>query len=282
MARDLQDFTARYAEMNEEELMNLARSYDSLTDSAQTVLREEFKRRGLEPPFVEDVGESPAQRRLITIGRYRDLTEADIARSVLESAGIHTYMWNENLVRVDWPVSNAIGGVQLQVDADDELACCAVDATGPGFDLLHRRRAVYPTRLSKLRFKRYRIISVLWHSRANTSRKRRLALQCLPRVLGGNGGLAFALADQLRDRQRQGERPHRQAAHRDHQRQPAGVGVRTLAADASEYRLREQGCQHTRAEDGEAGAEKLARVSLHCGQRQAACITYTMTPVTET
>ena len=136
MARDLQDFTARYAEMNEEELMNLARSYDSLTDSAQTVLREEFKRRGLEPPFVEDVGESPAQRRLITIGRYRDLTEADIARSVLESAGIHTYMWNENLVRVDWPVSNAIGGVQLQVDADDELAAVAL-LTQPAPDSIY-------------------------------------------------------------------------------------------------------------------------------------------------
>jgi hypothetical protein len=115
MAGDLQNFTARYAEMGEEELMNLAHTYDSLTDSAQTALREEFKRRGLEPPLIDNVSESPAQRRLTTVGRYRDLTEADVARSVLESAGIHTYMWNENLVRVDWPVSNAIGGVQLQV-----------------------------------------------------------------------------------------------------------------------------------------------------------------------
>jgi hypothetical protein len=122
MAGKLQDFTARYAEMGEEELMNLARSYDSLTDSAQTALREEFRRRGLEPPLIDNVGKSPAQRQLVTIGRYRDLTEADVARSVLESAGIHTYMWNDNLVRIDWPVSNAIGGVQLQVNADDQPA----------------------------------------------------------------------------------------------------------------------------------------------------------------
>jgi hypothetical protein len=122
MSGNLQDFTARYAEMGEEELMNLARAYDSLTDSAQTALREEFKHRGLEPPLIDDVSESPAQRRLTTVGRYRDLTEADVARSVLESAGIHTYMWNQNLVRVDWPVSNAIGGVQLQVDLVDEPA----------------------------------------------------------------------------------------------------------------------------------------------------------------
>ena len=39
------------------------------------------------------------------------------------------------------------------------------------------------------------------------------------------------IAIQLGERKQEGEKTRRQAAHRKHQRQPAGVGVRTLFAD---------------------------------------------------
>ena len=119
METDDQDFAARYAEFSEPELLKFARGYDSLTDRAQAALRSEFARRGLEAPLVEEE-EFPAQRNLVTIRRYRDLSEAIVARSMLESAGIGVYLRDENLVRLDWQVSNFIGGIRLQVDAADE------------------------------------------------------------------------------------------------------------------------------------------------------------------
>ena len=56
----------------------------------------------------------------VTLRRYRDLSEAIVARSLLESAGIPAYLRDENLIRLDWPMSNVIGGIRLQVDASDE------------------------------------------------------------------------------------------------------------------------------------------------------------------
>ena len=57
---------------------------------------------------------------LITIRRYRDLSEAIVARSLLESSGIPAYLCDENLVRLDWQISNFIGGIRLQVEPEQE------------------------------------------------------------------------------------------------------------------------------------------------------------------
>jgi len=82
-----EDLAAQYAQMSETELMELARSYDGLLEIAQAALRAEFARRGLEPPLMEEPDELEF-RPLATVRRYRDLTEALAARSLLESAGI--------------------------------------------------------------------------------------------------------------------------------------------------------------------------------------------------
>ena len=60
--------------------------------------------------------------RLVTVGRYRDLPDADIARSVLESAGILAYLQDEHVVRLNWALSEVIGGMRLQVEAADVQA----------------------------------------------------------------------------------------------------------------------------------------------------------------
>jgi len=57
--------------------------------------------------------------RLVTLWRYRDLTEAQIALSKLESAGITCDLADDEMVRLGWTNSNFIGGVRLQV-AEDE------------------------------------------------------------------------------------------------------------------------------------------------------------------
>jgi predicted RNA-binding Zn-ribbon protein involved in translation (DUF1610 family) len=116
-----EDLAAQYALMSETELMELARSYDDLLEIAQVALRAEFARRGLEPPLVEE-REEPEFRRLVTVWRYRDLTEAFVGRSLLESAGIPAWIADEHLVRMNWFYSNLVGGMRLQVDERDEAA----------------------------------------------------------------------------------------------------------------------------------------------------------------
>jgi hypothetical protein len=56
---------------------------------------------------------------LTTVARYRDLPTAELARSRLEAEGIEAVLLDRNLVAQDWLVSNAIGGVRLQVPAEE-------------------------------------------------------------------------------------------------------------------------------------------------------------------
>lgn len=116
-----EDLATQYAQMSESELMELARSYDGLLEIAQVALRAEFARRGLEPPLMEEPGKWEF-RRLVTVRRYRDLAEAYVGRSLLESAGIPAWIADENLVRMDWFYSNLVGGMRLQVDEGEEAA----------------------------------------------------------------------------------------------------------------------------------------------------------------
>jgi hypothetical protein len=50
---------------------------------------------------------------------YRDITEAMVDRTALESAGILCFLYDDNLIRLDWFVSNAIGGAKLVVSESD-------------------------------------------------------------------------------------------------------------------------------------------------------------------
>lgn len=120
-----ESFAAQYKVMSETELMALARKYDDLIDAAQAALRAEFTQRGLEPPLIEeedDPIEVEDDPDLATVGQYRDMAEAFVARAVLDQAGIECFLRDENTVRTDWLLSNAIGGMRLQVAAKDQAA----------------------------------------------------------------------------------------------------------------------------------------------------------------
>jgi hypothetical protein len=56
---------------------------------------------------------------LVTLWRYRDLPEAFVARSKLDSQEVWCVLVDDNIVRLDWFWSNAVGGVRLQVADDD-------------------------------------------------------------------------------------------------------------------------------------------------------------------
>lgn len=134
MSDGIQEFARRYAAMSEGELLELADSYDTLVEPAQAALRTEFERRHLAPPLVDEPVEltEAVPRDLVTIHRFRDLPEADLARGLLESAGIRAWIQDDNLVRMDWFYSNAVGGIRLQVDsANAEAARQILDQPMP-------------------------------------------------------------------------------------------------------------------------------------------------------
>ena len=113
-----------YAAMSDGELQQLARETESLTEEARTALASEMSRRKLasEPPAEESAPRRRAEvRDLLTIRQFRDLPEALLAKSVLESAGIECFLGDDNLIRMDWLWSNLLGGIKLRVRQEDAL-----------------------------------------------------------------------------------------------------------------------------------------------------------------
>jgi hypothetical protein len=121
--RERRRLAANYAGMTDGELRQLASNSASLTELAWDALEDELDRRHLE--FSDEESPEPAQsqrlemRELVTIRQFRDLPEALLAKGSLESAGIECFLADENLVRLDWFISNFIGGIKLNVRAAD-------------------------------------------------------------------------------------------------------------------------------------------------------------------
>ncbi|HYM75291.1 MAG TPA: hypothetical protein VE377_04865 [Candidatus Dormibacteraeota bacterium] len=114
-----------------------------LTELAREMLRAELSSRGLttelvehapipptrtvlrgdpppeHPPGVSTTGGEPELSGMATIRQFRDLPEALFAKGSLESAGIECALIDDNMVRLDWFISNLLGGVKLQVRAED-------------------------------------------------------------------------------------------------------------------------------------------------------------------
>jgi hypothetical protein len=66
------------------------------------------------PVKTDESGNVPEVLRV-----YRDMTDALTDRMVLEGAGIECYLFDENMVRLDWLWSNPLGGLNLAVRKKD-------------------------------------------------------------------------------------------------------------------------------------------------------------------
>ncbi|MGB7621062.1 MAG: DUF2007 domain-containing protein [Terriglobia bacterium] len=127
--------TELYSGMTDEELEELAGDLTTLTDEARQALKGEISRRGLS--FISKDSLQPTEdtevSELVTVRKFRDLMDAVMAKGLLESVGIESFLIDENMVRIDWLISNAIGGIKLQVtSADAEAAIAVLDQTTPG------------------------------------------------------------------------------------------------------------------------------------------------------
>lgn len=122
--KERQRLAELYSEKTNEELEELAAAADSLTDAAKGVLKQEFSRRKLDISLEEPTApavevESPT---VVTLRQFFTLPEALLAKSILDSAGIQSYLIDENTIRMDWFYSNALGGIKLQVRETDAAA----------------------------------------------------------------------------------------------------------------------------------------------------------------
>jgi len=119
-----------YAVLTDGELQQLAREGASLTEEARAALALEMSKRGIGvdgSDLARDAEDSPAERvrpemrDLLTIRQFRDLPEALLAKSALESAGIECFLGDDNLIRMDWLWSNLLGGIKLRVRQEDAI-----------------------------------------------------------------------------------------------------------------------------------------------------------------
>ncbi len=63
---------------------------------------------------------------LVTVAAYTNAIEAQITKGRFEAEGIPTFIVNENYVWANWAMSQALGGVQLQVPEQYAEAALAV------------------------------------------------------------------------------------------------------------------------------------------------------------
>jgi len=110
-----------YAGLTNGELLDLAARSWELSEAAWEALEEELDRRHLELPVPEPVPQiaSLEKRNLVLLRRFLDLHEALLAKGKLESADIPCFLSDDNMVRMDWFISNLLGGVKILVDAED-------------------------------------------------------------------------------------------------------------------------------------------------------------------
>jgi len=115
-----------YSAMSDEELCQIAGSGDELSASAREALRAEAVKRGLKLEITfraEDVFEF---NETVILRQFRDLPEALLAKGSLESAGIQAYLVDDNMIRMDWFISNLLGGIKLKVRPEDAEAASKI------------------------------------------------------------------------------------------------------------------------------------------------------------
>lgn len=112
-----------YAAMSDSELESIAQEAHELTDIARQALQEERDRRQAEDPADDGISKPLEDEAdwedTVVIKQFRDLPEALLAKGALDSAGLESFLADDNMVRMDWFYSNLVGGVKLCVRPND-------------------------------------------------------------------------------------------------------------------------------------------------------------------
>lgn len=118
--QERQRLAAVYSTKSDEELGQIAESGDELSVPGEEALRAEIARRGLQITIAAPPGfDVPELNETVIVRQFRDLPEALLAKGSLESAGIQAYLVDDNMIRMDWFISNLLGGIKLKVRVED-------------------------------------------------------------------------------------------------------------------------------------------------------------------
>ncbi len=122
--RERRRLAERYASMADGELEKVAAEAGSLSDAAREALEFEISRRG--SAIASPMSPAPSQTEAdeeppgpVILRRFRDLPDALLAKSILDSASIECVLIDENTIRMDWLWSNLLGGIKLWVRPED-------------------------------------------------------------------------------------------------------------------------------------------------------------------
>jgi hypothetical protein len=117
-----------YEALSDQELQEVGNNPMALTDWAFEAVRAEMLKRGLDwigkdtprpsQMTAVEAADDPGNRPVV-LRRYRDMPAAFVEKSVLEDAGIECFLQDDNVVRMDWLWSNAMGGIKLVVRQND-------------------------------------------------------------------------------------------------------------------------------------------------------------------
>jgi hypothetical protein len=121
--KEKQRLASHYAAMPDLQLLGLARQSADLTEAARNILQSEIARRALsaEATYAIGIAESDPLPELALARAFRDLPDALVAKSVLDSAGVECFLFDENYIRLNWFHSTALHGVKLEVAEEDIL-----------------------------------------------------------------------------------------------------------------------------------------------------------------
>jgi hypothetical protein len=121
--RERQRLAEVYAGEAHERLRNLAEEGGSLTAIARTALRQELNRRAIRVS-VREASPPPHEVELpsiVTLRPFLTVQEAVLAKSILDSAVIESFLADENVIRMNWLWSNALDGGQT---SGKQNGCC--------------------------------------------------------------------------------------------------------------------------------------------------------------
>ncbi len=118
--------------MSDAELERIWASEDELTEEAEAALRQEMSHRSLRPQPAAPGYSVAEYSGTVTVRTYRDLSEALLAKGKLDAAGIDCEVADSNMARMNWFLSNMLGGVRIQVHPSDvENAVAVLDEPIP-------------------------------------------------------------------------------------------------------------------------------------------------------
>ena len=67
-----------------------------------------------------------SEPRFVKIATYREVYEADLAKSALEEEGIAVQLHDRETVSMDWLLSNSVGGIKVKVPEDQAERATAI------------------------------------------------------------------------------------------------------------------------------------------------------------